>query len=124
MNLIDRAKAIKEGAGIIHDWLGAGAITVQPDHAQRRANICIACPMNIKGGIVTAAVAQAVKRQVSLKNKLNLRVTGEKSLGRCSACFCESKLKIWLPLERIKPDAQDVKAFHESCWLRSESQNK
>lgn len=120
MNLLDRAKKLAEGAQIISEWLGSGAVTVLPNMAQRRANTCIACPMNIKGGVVTEAVALAVKRQVELKNKLNLRVDGEKKLGRCSACLCESRLKIWIPLQRILPDADELPKFSENCWLRNE----
>lgn len=121
MNLIDAAKKYVTGAEIIAEWLGSGAITVPQEQAQKRADCCIACPMNVKGGIVSDSVAKAVKRQVEIKNKLKLRVSGEQRLGKCQACLCESKLKIWLPLQRILPDAEELNNFAPGCWLRTES---
>ena len=120
MNLMSQAAKLLNGVEIIQEWLGAGAITVSPEQAQIRANICIACPKNIKGGLISASIAEAVKRQVEIKNKLNLRVAGEKELGRCSACLCESKLKIWLPLRNILPDDSERANFDEKCWLLTE----
>ncbi len=120
MNLIESASRFVSGAEIIREWLGAGAVTIDPSLAQKRADICAACPMNIHGGTISASIAQAVKRQVEIKNKLKLRVDGEKKLGRCSACSCESRLKIWLPLERILPDPEEMQNFDPKCWLRNE----
>lgn len=120
MNWIEQAKQLADGAEIITDWLGSGAETVSPEEAQRRADICLACPLNVNSGAITDAVAREIKRQVQIKNKLRLNVEGEDGLGKCAACLCETKLKIWLPMERVKPEPQELEKFHENCWLRAE----
>ena len=120
MNLLDHAKKLADGVEIITEWLGDGAETVPFDQAQARANTCIECPLNTHSGTVSEAVAQAIKRQVEIKTKLSLHVDGERFLGRCAVCLCETKLKIWVPLERIKPEADELPKFHEKCWLRTE----
>jgi hypothetical protein len=121
MNLLESARKLVGGAEVIQEWLGSGAITVSPELAQKRAAICISCPKNIHGGIISEPLAKAVRRQVEIKNKLNLRVSGEKSLGRCAACSCESKLKIWLPLRNILPEPEERANFEQNhCWLLAE----
>ena len=122
MNLIERAKQFKVGAETIMEWLGAGAITVHPTLAQSRANICLKCPLNVHESSITEAMAAAIKKQVEIKNKLQLRVNGEKSLLSCSACGCVTRLKIWVPLENILPEPEDRHKFDENCWLLKESE--
>ena len=80
MNLIERAKQFKVGAETIMEWLGAGAITVHPTLAQGRADVCLKCPLNVHESSITEAMAAAIKKQVEIKNKLQLRVNGEKFL--------------------------------------------
>src|ERR1019366_6798667 len=107
MNIFERVKAYKDGMEVIRDWLGEGGITVSQVMAQKRANICIACPKNVGGWMFVDAVAAAIRRQTEIKNKLQLRVEGEKQIKTCAACGCASKLKIWIPLRNILPDEDE-----------------
>ena len=120
MNLIERAKQFKEGAQTIMDWLGAGAQKVHPTLAQSRADVCLRCPLNVKQSAMTEAMADAVKKQVEIKNRLQLRVKGEKSLLSCAACGCVTRLKIWLPIENILPEDQERHKFDPECWIFKE----
>lgn len=124
MNLIERAKQYAEGAAVIADWLGAGGDTVEPDQAQRRANICLTCPLNRVEGIVAPVIAEEIRRQLEIKHKLNLHVGGETGLKGCAACGCETRLKIWVPLDRIKPEGDEIEKFDEHCWLRTEEDRR
>ncbi len=123
IGLIDRAKQFKNGTKILTEWLGQGANTVDHRTAQRRADVCIQCPMNGRDSLITSTVADAIKQQLEIKAKMNLRVTGEKSLHTCSACGCVNRLKIWLPLQNILPTPEEMPSFSETCWLRTESKN-
>lgn len=120
-NLIERVKQYSEGVKILTDWLGSGAITVDPATAQRRANVCLKCPMNVKESPATEAIADAIRKQVEIKNRLNIRVDGEKSLHTCTGCGCVNRLKIWLPIERILPTPEELPKFDAACWLHTES---
>lgn len=120
-NLLDRAKQFKEGAKILSEWLGSGAVTVDPATAQRRADVCLKCPLNVDESFTSELIAATVRKQVEMKNHLKLRVNGEKSLHICKACGCVNRLKIHVPLERILPDADELPKFDPSCWLHTES---
>ena len=101
-------------------WVGAGGHPVPKHHAQFRADICVQCPMNKEKPIyemLAAPVALLAKRQIALKNKMNLRVDGEKSLHVCDACDCILKLKVWVPIEFIDANHE----FHPSCWIPIEN---
>lgn len=119
-HLTERVAQFAEGARILTDWLGSGAITVDPATAQRRADICLKCPMNVNESFTAEAIAAAVRKQVEIKNHLQLRVDGEKGLHTCTACGCVTRLKVWVPLERILPDAEELPKFDPGCWLRNE----
>jgi hypothetical protein len=114
----------KNGLSVLKEWLGEGAITVDRESAQKRANICISCPKNVKDWVITDAMASAIKSQLEIKKHLEMKVDGEKSLHTCSGCGCITRLKIWLPLRNILPDESERANFDKSCWLFSESDNQ
>lgn len=109
-------------------WLGEGGHPVSPSQAQSRADVCTGrlsgtkCPKNVIKPIqevVTGAVALTVIRQIEYKNKLNLRVDGEKSLHVCDVCNCILRLKSHAPIEFIKETTDDstLKKFPPHCWI-------
>lgn len=116
----DRVRHYNDGLRILKDWWVDGTHPVDIDEAQRRADICLGCPLNQSGSAVVEAVARAIKEQVDLKNSLQLRVKGEKSLKTCQACLCYLRLKIWLPLENLirYADEEEMNRYHPKCWMR------
>lgn len=121
MNLLDRAKHIANGIATLTEWLGSGAVTVDPDMAQRRADTCLKCPKHTTTFVPTEAGAAVIKRQLELKKHLQLRVQGEKSLHTCDVCGCAMRLKIWLPITEIKPQPDERNQFPPNCWLLTET---
>ena len=120
MTFLDRAQQIKDGAITIAEWLGSGAETVSKVDAQRRADICLKCPLNLPGVGITSIVANAIRRHLEVKNKLQLRVAGEKSLKTCAACSCQNRLKIWVPIQNLGVDREELVKFDDNCWIRHE----
>lgn len=120
MTLLERAKSIAGGIGTLTAWLGDGAEVVDQAMAQKRTEICIKCPLNQAGPVLTEAVAKAIKAQIDLRNHLGLRTQGIKSLRTCKACDCFLPLKVFVPFERIAPDDEEKKRLDPSCWLLSE----
>lgn len=118
MNLFDRSKQIAHGAESIAEWLGSGGVVVDRDTAQARADVCLKCPMNEPRIIVTDLIAKAIRRHLEVKNKLELRVQGEKQLHTCAACGCVLRLLIWEEQSRIKsqmtPEETEKTPTH--CW--------
>jgi hypothetical protein len=124
MNLLDQARKIPDGVKHITEWLGAGGTVCGVDEAQKRADICNKgvdgkpCPHNVKGYAVPTAMALAIKKHLGFKNKLNLRVQGEKQLHTCQACGCVLRLLIWEKIDMVRSqmseEERSVTPAH--CW--------
>jgi hypothetical protein len=74
------------------------------------------------GWSFVGSVASAIKKQVELKNKLNMRVLGEKQLLKCQGCGCVLRLKVFVPIETLSQhlDENDLKEFDPRCWVTAE----
>lgn len=118
MNLFERARQIKHGVESITDWLGSGGSVCEKQEAQERANICLSCDENKLGMSVSTPVQAAVKRILEVKNRLSLRVSGEKRLGRCKICTCELKLQIWQPQSQVQAElgSTEKEFLPAHCW--------
>ena len=105
------------------EWLGEGGHPVSIPNAQTRADVCLKCPMNdaTKGlyEVLASSAALLVRRQIELKNRMSLRVDGEKSLHICSGCLCVLKLKVWVPIKFIE-QTTDMTKLHPDCWQLKE----
>lgn len=124
MNRLKQAQQMYE---IISDWLGEGGRPVHPDHSQKRADVCLKCPKNNTSvsfeSRFKGAVAAKIKRLIEIKNQMNLRVNGEKSLGVCDVCECVLKLKAHVPIKHIVENMDDVTMndFPDDCWQKTEA---
>lgn len=118
MNIWDEIKRIPDGTRHLADWLGSGGSVVDPATAQHRANTCLTCGLNQPGATVTKAVALAIKAQLGVKNKLKLRVDGEKRLHSCDACGCVLRLLVWEPQDRVESQITDEERVKlpSMCW--------
>ena len=125
MNILEQAKKIPHGIAVITEWLGSGGIVVSPEESQARADICNGntpsghrCPHNVTNPTVTKAVALAVKKYLSVKNAVNLRVRGEKALGTCDICSCVLRLQVHEPQEKVRRDLTDEEKdlLPKFCW--------
>ena len=74
--------------------------------------------MNVESNFITESVALAIRRHLEVKNKVGLRVLGEKSLGTCDVCHCVLRLLVHEPQENVKrqmtPD--EIKKTPKHCW--------
>ena len=78
--------------------------------------------MNVQKGfaeVLTASVVLLVRRQIELKNQMQLRVDGEKSLHICEPCGCVLKLKVHVPISFVK-ETTDREGLHADCWILKE----
>ncbi len=117
VNLWDSISAIPDGAQALTDWVGDGGIVVDSEESQRRANICLHCPENGEDWIVTGLIADAARKMLEVKNKLKLRVIGERSLGRCKVCTCVLRLEVHQPIELVKKHMKlNGDIFPGHCW--------
>lgn len=116
------------GGKVLVEWLESGAQAVTRGHSECRAIVCMHCPLNQKGDLLsffTRSVSEAIRATLNLKHQWNLFTSVDESLGVCQACKCPLPLKIHLPIEMISPkiDAETRAALDPRCWITKEEQS-
>lgn len=131
MNVFESIRADLEGAKLLADWLGDGGVPVHPIKAELRARACTEgnngqpCPLNTAPDWwdrVKSTIADWIRSELELKNRLELSTHHDPKLHMCSACGCCLKLKIWCPPERLRqvinqPMLEKTPSY---CWMRKE----
>ena len=120
------------GTAVLRDWLGEGGSPVGQVQANRRAMACCAgnggspCPNNVAPNWweehVKDPIAEVIRKQLEIKNKIKLTTKHDDKLAMCSACGCNLSLKVQVPIEHIKrhtPRAV-IDKLTAYCWLREE----
>lgn len=119
-------KALAGGGMILSDWLGEGGVPVPVQQAQARANVCLSCPHNTKGGFlvskITKPIAMAIHSQLKLKHDMALKLEGEENLQTCNICICNLRLKPWVPTKHLMEHTSEevLNEFPEECWVKKE----
>lgn len=121
MTLLDRARNYANGVKILHEWLGSDYAHVSKEEAQKRADICLTCPMN-QGWSAPEIIANAIREQAKFKAAFDFIVDGELGLHTCTACLCATSLKVWIPKANLLrySTPEDIARYDERCWLRNE----
>jgi predicted Fe-S protein YdhL (DUF1289 family) len=123
-----RAGRVADGARVLIEWLGDGAVPVNIALAQARANVCLGCPENKEGSRwlrLTADAVRAIAEQMQAKDAMKLRLIDEDRLHACAICACPLPLKCHVPLINIltHTDNETLRAFPQHCWIPMERQN-
>lgn len=115
----------------LRDWVGDGDVVHQMV-SEFRAQRCITgnngkkCPHNRKPKWwekhTKNPIAQAMKRQLELKNNMRVTVAGEDDLHLCDICGCCLKLKVHAPKDHLKKimSKRMLNKTPRWCWLRKE----
>jgi len=120
-----RVGNVVAGAETLVDWIKDGSEAVSPEQSAQRAEVCVACPKNNPGDLLsffTRPAAEAIRRTIEKKNEMNLSTPSDDKLGVCDACDCPLKLKVHLPITFIRPRiSQAVKSeLDPACWMLKE----
>jgi hypothetical protein len=115
------------GVAALSDWIGQGGTPVPPEEAQRRATICLTCPLNQNQQKGMAFAAIQFRRFIASKNQANLHIVGEENLKVCTGCNCYLPLKCWIPMENITPYLSEesmvkMREAKPDCWQLPENQ--
>ena len=82
--------AVVSSSTTLVEWIKDGAPTVAPELANARAEVCVACPLNGKGGweaYFTVPVSNAIRRELERKRTMKLETRLDDKLGVCQACL-------------------------------------
>lgn len=122
---LSAVKNVAAGAKTLASWIGSGANPVTREMAERRASVCVKCPLNEPGDLsnfFTRATSELIRMQIQTAQDLDLTTPHDSKLGVCSACDCPMRLKIFVPLDKILdhmlPEAKS--ALDSKCWITAE----
>ena len=104
---------IVKGTRILASWVMSGTPRVNEAEAERRAEICVACPMNIPApGCVACAGSKLTRGLIGGKTK------HDKKLKNCGICKCVNRAQVWLPLDVLSRslDSAQYQALPDFCW--------
>jgi len=120
---------VAAGAKPVVEWLMSGAEAVPMEQANKRAEICVTCPLNEKGDWkrwFTVPVAEAIMTALHSRKSMKLATAFDESIFLCGACACPLKLMVHFPIERkmkaLKRDTFDQ--MPDFCWVRKEANEK
>lgn len=99
---------------------------VSKDLAEKRAAVCVVCPLNGKrGGLknyFVEAAAHEIMALLSALKDMDLTTSAGDKLGVCDACSCPMGAKVFVNIEKIKSnlDPAQMAALDPKCWITSE----
>ncbi len=119
-----RAVQLATGAKPLLKWSINGEV-VDEALAAKRAEVCAACPMNVKKQLIdyfTDAAASLIQKELEIRNGRKLSTPHDSDIGICDACGCPLHLKVHCPIEFIKNEVapQKLSDFDPRCWITSE----
>ncbi len=100
-----------------------GSKPVAKEEAERRAAVCSDCPQNDKRGTFKdwfiATIAKGLTEVVGMLNAQNLKTSRDSELGRCKACNCPMRAKVWPTIEVIRKHMPlaDISKLDPRCWI-------
>jgi hypothetical protein len=108
----------REVARFLHtvaSWITTGFTLVPQSEAERRAAICVKCPLNV--GMTGCAMCRSALKEG--REKLMQRSTSsDGSLLACGVCGCDNKTQVHVPLDVLRAGKKGL-SFPEWCWQAS-----
>lgn len=121
-------RKIWAGVKTLDEWLDSGQPGVDKDLAEKRAQVCKACPKNEKGEWsrwFTAPASEAIKRQIEKASSRKLSTSVDSDLKVCGVCLCPLQLSVHVPIAiKLAHLSKDVEAelarVKPQCWVITE----
>lgn len=108
---------------VLGHWVKTGYDTVPEEEANRRAEICSTCPLNMQVDFSCGACHSTV---VKLMNKLvgSRETKYHDKLKGCAVCGCVNAVQVWFPLNILRKgldeDMQEKFRNIDYCWKGKE----
>lgn len=124
--IVQSFKNVVAGSSTLIDWIKSGSEAVPPELSEKRAAVCVSCPMNNPSdltSIFTVPVSNAIRAALNSRKEMNLSTSHDEKLGVCVACSCPIRLKIHLKLNAIlsKMPKESYDALVPNCWIKTEN---
>lgn len=124
---VEKVKRLWAGVKTLNDWLDSGEPPVEQEFAEKRAAVCVACPLNGSGDFsawFTVPASGAIKRQLERLEQRKIFTSQDAKLNVCTACLCPLKVKVQTPMKFIKshllPEVVEDLKGGNNCWILAE----
>jgi hypothetical protein len=119
------AGRVVAGVKLLVDWLGEGGTPVDNMRASMRAAVCAGCPQNGKGDWTrwfTVPASNLIRKQIAIRQDLDLSTPHDGDLGVCEACGCPLKLKVHTPMDVLAAHTrrEALQEMPQNCWIKTE----
>lgn len=101
---------VSDAMNILYMRVMKGEEPISQEEANRRAAICITCPLNVDAGACVSCKLKGLMRTL----KGGRKVAGENQLKACDACGCDLKTKVWFRKEAVYREGVEYPSF---CWM-------
>jgi len=124
--LLGRVKNVVAATPVIVEFIASKEEAVPIKVATERSEICFSCPFNEKPksllDLFTTSASEAIRKSLETLRGWNLGVPNSDQLGVCSRCLCPLRMKIFMPINRIRAKlSEDVREqLPDYCWIISE----
>jgi len=123
--VVGHVKRSAAGIKLVMDWLGNGLKPVPVTLAEKRAAVCVTCPLNADPNWIQkldAVAAQQVKNLLEVRSDMALRTSLDEKLLTCQACDCYLPLKVWTPLDVVLANTSEEQKskLDPKCWITAE----
>jgi len=114
---------VKAGMAVFGHWASLGMPLVSQVEADRRAAVCVSCPLNVNiaGCAACLKMASLITGAVAQK-----KGTYDDRLRACAVCHCALKAKTWFPMDILESrdgEADRQRLYPDFCWLKQGGEN-
>lgn len=107
------------GTKVLASFVLDGMKPVSREEAERRAQVCIACPYNIRFPTPCTGVCGELLN-LALQFSGNQGTQYDRALKSCNVCGCYNMAQIWIPIENLKrgltEDMEKQFKAVPNCW--------
>jgi len=104
---------VQRGLKTFAEWTLGGCKSVAQTEADRRAEVCSRCYMNVN--VTGCSACQKVVEEIVG----NWKSKSDQALKSCAVCKCFLRAKVHFPLETLDIEAASLQSLYpEHCWLK------
>ncbi len=114
--------AAVSGLAVYRELFSNQSVPVARDEAERRAEVCVKCPLNRVGSLrdwFIETTAKGITDLFGIMKDLDLTTSVDAKLGTCVACRCPTRAKVFVSMDTINRHMKpEVRAkLDPSCWI-------
>lgn len=123
--LVTQFRRANTGAETWRELFGEKGEPVPHDLAEQRASVCVDCPQNKRGDLLSFFYRPVANQLLKLLEEMkgrNLSTSHDANINVCDACGCPLKAKVHVPVDITRRHMKDEERskLDARCWILRE----